>query len=94
MFRHATHQVRDMSLVKVCDLVGTPPARADLLTLAVKHTYDVGAYGVVAMGAASDRGTYWKAGLYISRRYLIAMSSTIKAKMHISFFDSDLDNLW
>ncbi len=94
VFRHATHRVKDMNLVKVCDLVGTPLARADLLTLAVKYTYDAGAYGVVAMGAASDRRTYWKAGLYISRRYLIAMSPTIKAKMHISFFDSDLDNLW
>lgn len=94
VFRHATHRVRDMNLVKVCDLVGTPPARADLLTLAVDYTYDQGAYGVVAMGAASDWRTYWKAGLYFSRRYLIAMSPAIKAKMHISFFDSDLDNLW
>ncbi len=94
VFRQAIRRTGDLNLVKVCDLVGTPQARADLLTFAVKYTYDIGAYGVVAMGAASDRGTYRKAGLYISRRYPIVMSPEIKARMHISFFDSDLDNLW
>jgi len=94
VFRHATHRVKDLNLVKVCDLIGTDKAKADLLTLAVKHAYDVNAYGIVAMGSYSEEKMYKQGGLYISKPYPIAMHPHITARMHISFFDSDLDNLW
>ncbi|MEA3296715.1 MAG: hypothetical protein U9R56_02490 [candidate division Zixibacteria bacterium] len=94
IFRHAVRRVGDLNLVKVCDLVGTPEAKADLLTLPVKLAYDVKAYGIVAMGSYDEEKSYRKAGLYISKPYPIAMHPHITAKMHISFFDSDLDNLW
>jgi len=94
VFRHATHRTKDLNLVKVCDLVGTNKAKAELLTLAVKLAYEVRAYGIVAMGSYSEEKMYRRGGLYISKPYAIAMPPHIKAKMHISFFDSDLDNLW
>lgn len=94
IFRHATHRIKDLNLVKVCDLVSTEKAKADLISLAVSFAYDVRAYGIVALGAYEDEKTYKKGGLYISKPYPIAMRPHITAKMHISFFDSDLDNLW
>jgi len=94
VFRHAKHRVRDFNLVKVCDLVGTPRAKADLLTSAIKLAYDVQAYGIAAIASNDDERIYKRAGLYLSRPYPIAMNPRIKAKVHISFFDSDLDNLW
>ncbi|MDH4156499.1 MAG: hypothetical protein OEW00_04395 [candidate division Zixibacteria bacterium] len=94
IIRHATHRVRDMNLVKVCDLVGTKKAQADLLTRAVLLAREVNAYGIVAMGSTTMRETFQQAGLWVSKPYPIAMPPNITAKMHISFFDSDLDNLW
>jgi len=42
----------------------------------------------------ADKKTYKKAGMCISKPYPITMRPHITAKMHISFFDSDLENLW
>ncbi len=94
VFRHARHRTRDLNLVKVCDLVGTETAKADLVSLAVRFAYERKAYGIVALGSINDEKTYRKAGLYIARPYPVTMPPHITAKMHISFFESDLDNLW
>jgi hypothetical protein len=94
IYRHASHRARDLDLVKVCDLVGTYEAKLDLVSLAMKFAYDVKAYGIVAIGANEDKKMYRKAGMYVARPYVIAMPAHITAKMHVTFFDSDLDNLW
>ena len=94
IYRHAKHRVKDFNLVKVCDLVGTTNAKADLLTLAVKYVCDVSAYGIVALGSVDEEPIYKKGGLYLNREYHMAVRPEITARVHISFFDSDLDNLW
>ena len=94
IFRHAIHRTRDLNLVKVCDLVGTEGAKVDLVSLAVDFADEVKAYGVVALGSFDEEKTYKKAGMCISKPYPITMRPHITAKMHISFFESDLDNLW
>ncbi len=94
IFRNAEHRKRDLKLVKICDLVGTETAKRDLLRVSMKFLYEQRAYGIVALAAASDEEIYRKAGLYISKPYPMALQKRIKAKMHITFFDSDLDNLW
>jgi hypothetical protein len=94
IFRHAIRRTRDLNLVKVCDLVGTEEAKVNLVSLAVDFSDEVKAYGVVALGSFEEEKTYKKAGICISRPYPVTMRPHITAKMHVSFFDSDLDNLW
>jgi hypothetical protein len=94
VFRLAKHRVKNLSLVKVCDLVGSPEVKTDLLRIALDYLYETKALGIVALAAASDEAIYRKAGLYISKPYPMALQKHIKAKMHVSFFDSDLDDLW
>jgi hypothetical protein len=94
IFRHATHRTKDLNLIKVCDLVGTEGAKVDLVSLAVDFAYEVKAYGIVALGSFDEEKSYKKAGMCISKPYPITMRPHITARMHISFFESDLDNLW
>jgi hypothetical protein len=94
IFRHAIHRTRDLNLVKVCDLVGTEEAKVDLISLAVDFVDEVKAYGVVALDSFGEEKTYKKAGMCLSRPYPVTMRPHITAKMRVTFFDSDLDNLW
>lgn len=94
IFRLARHRTRNLSLVKICDLVAAEPARRDLLAMAMDFTYQSNAAGVVALGSEAEEPIYRKAGLYIARPYPITMPPHIKARMRVTFFDSDLDNLW
>ncbi len=94
IFRLARHRTRNLSLVKICDLVATESARRDLLALALDYTYQCNSAGIVALGSAAEQSIYRKAGLYIARPYPITMPPHIKAAMRVTFFDSDLDNLW
>jgi hypothetical protein len=94
IFRHAIHRIRDLNLVKVCDLVGTEEAKVDLVSLAVDFADAVKAYGVVALGSFEEEKTYKKAGMCLSRPYPVTLRPHITAKMRVTFFDSDLDNLW
>jgi hypothetical protein len=94
IFRLAKHRTRDLSLVKVCDLVADEQARGDLLALATNFAYEVKAYGIVALGSADEESSYRKAGLFIARQYPVTMPPHITAGMRITFFESDLDNLW
>ncbi|MEE9554587.1 MAG: hypothetical protein V3W18_09840 [candidate division Zixibacteria bacterium] len=94
IFRIAQHRIKDLKLVKICDLVGTEAIKNDLLRISLKFLYEQHAYGIVALASSKDEKIYKKAGLYISKSYPIAMQEHIRAKMHVSFYDSDLDNLW
>jgi len=94
IFRQAKHRTRDMHLVKVCDLVGTKDARVDLISRAVEYGEEVKACGVVGLGSNDEEPIYKKAGMPISRPYPITMRPHITNIMHITFFESDLDNLW
>jgi uncharacterized protein (UPF0264 family) len=83
-----------MKLVKICDLVATDRARQDLIALAMNYAYETDAYGITAVGAAVDERDYKKAGMYVARPYIVTVPPHITAQIHVSFFDSDLDNLW
>lgn len=94
IFRQAKHFTKDLHIVKICDLVGTDNARLKLINIAVEFARKVGAYGVVALSSYVDDPLYRKAGLYISRPYIVTLPPNITAKIHVTFFDADLDNLW
>jgi len=94
VFREARHFAKDLYIVKICDLVGTENARLDLMQIAFNHAYEVKAYGIVAVGSNYDERLFKKAGLYISKPYVVTLPRTITSKIHVTFFDADLDNLW
>lgn len=94
IFRLATHPLKDFRLVKICDMAGSTEIKPDLISLAISYSYEVKADGVVAMAADSDKAIYKRAGLYISEPKPLVISPHLKKQLHITFFDSDLDNLW
>jgi len=94
VYRKSFHNVRNLKLVRICDLVGTESAKADLLTHAVKFAKENGVDGVVAISSNRDKKVYRRCGLWISQEYPIVLDPQIRAHAHITFFDSDLDNLW
>jgi hypothetical protein len=94
VFRIARHRIRDLKLTKICDLVGSYKEKLDLLSLAVDFAYRSDSHGIVAISSVDDESMFRKAGLYISRSYPVMMPRDMTAKMHVTFFDSDLDNLW
>ena len=94
IFRLAIHRIRDLKLVKICDLLGQERAKFELIGPAMKFNLEQDSYGIIALGSVEDEAIYRNAGLYISRPYPIALRKDIAEKMHVTFFDSDLDNLW
>lgn len=94
IFRLAVHPLKDLRLIKVCDLVGSREAKLDLLFIATDYAHSVEADGVVAMASVDDKELYRRAGLYVSEPKPLVISPHIKARMHVTFFESDLDNLW
>ncbi len=94
VFRKSFHKVKNLKLVRICDLVGTESAKIDLLSHAVKFARENGVDGVVAISSNRDRRIYKRCGLWVSQKYPIVLDPQIRAKAHITFFDSDLDNLW
>ena len=94
ILRKAIHPLQSLTLIKVCDLVGTSDSKKRLLRIGMKYLYHEKADGIVALGSAQDRKIYRSVGMYISKPYPVCLHKSIKAKIHISFFDSDLDNLW
>lgn len=94
IFREAAHNVKDLKIVKICDLVGTETTRFDLIRPALDYAKKINAYGIVALGSAADESFYRKCGMYISRPYVVTLNPRITAKIHVTFFDADLDNLW
>jgi hypothetical protein len=94
VYRLAVHLLKELQLVKVCDIAGSAQIKLDLLSLAIDYASEVKVDGIVAMASVADKDIYRKAGLYISEPKPLVISPHIKAKMHVTFFDSDLDNLW
>lgn len=94
IFREAKHHVRDIRIVKICELVGTEIAKLDLIGLALDFAKKAKVYGIVALGSVNDASFYRKCGLFISRPFVVTLKPRITAKIHITFFDADLDHLW
>jgi hypothetical protein len=96
VFRRAKHRARDLDLVKVCDLVGPEPAQRDLLTEVTRFasTDAAGTYGIVALSGVADAAAYRSAGLFVAQPYPVVVAAAVPGRMRVSFFDSDLDDLW
>jgi len=94
IFRLAEHRIKPFKIVKICDLVGVRSVKLQLLSKAMAFVEHTNADGIISLDSEKDNLVYKNAGLYISRDYPIALPKDIEAKMRVSFFDSDLDNLW
>jgi hypothetical protein len=94
ILREARHKTRDLYIVKVCDLVGTSTAKRDLLARAVGIARELRVDGIVAVSSRRDRTIFKQAGLWLERVLPIGLKPELAGKMQLSFFDSDLDNLW
>ena len=96
VYRRARHLVRDMDLVKICDFVGSAAALADLFASAMRYATSEarGTYGIVALSSVVDAAALRAAGLYLARPYPVVVAAGVPGKMRVSFFDSDLDDLW
>lgn len=96
VYRRARHHVRDMDLVKICDFVGTPTAKLDMLAEAMRYALrDArGTYGIVGLSAVEDAAAFKSAGMYVARPYPVVLAAGVEGRPRVSFFDSDLDNLW
>jgi hypothetical protein len=94
IYRLARNRLKELSIIKVCDLVGSDYARAALLARAMEYARESKVDGIVSLGSARDMGSYKRQGLWLSRPLPVGVRPEFKGKMHLSFFDSDLDNLW
>jgi hypothetical protein len=96
VFRRARHRARDLDLVKVCDLVGGDAAQRDLLTEVTRFaaTDAAGTYGIVGLSGTADAPAFRSAGLFVARPYPVVVAADVPGRMRVSFFDSDLDDLW
>ncbi len=96
VYRRARHLVRDMDLVKVCDFVGTPTAKRDMLAEAMRFAlHDApGTYGIVGLSGVADAAVFRSVGIYVARPYPVVLAAGISGRARVDFFDSDLDNLW
>jgi len=95
VYRRARHRARDMDLVKICDFVGTRTARLDLFAAAMRFALgERGTYGIVGLSAAAERADFRAAGMWVARPYPVVLAAGVTGRARVSFFDSDLDNLW
>ncbi|MFZ1685626.1 MAG: hypothetical protein WAU88_16030 [Candidatus Zixiibacteriota bacterium] len=96
IYRRAKHLVKDMDLVKICDFVGTRTAKRDLFADAMRFAVEEakGVYGIVGLSSVADEQEFKSTGMYIARPYPVVVAAGVEGKIRVSFFDSDLDNLW
>ncbi|HUU46551.1 MAG TPA: hypothetical protein VM118_12540 [Acidobacteriota bacterium] len=94
IFRRAAHRTRDLRLLKVVDLVGTDSARTALLAQAVIAARRAGVDGIVGLNAVGDRRIFSRCGLWLRRPFPVVLTGGYGGRMQVTFFDSDLDNLW
>jgi hypothetical protein len=97
VFRRARHLTRDLDIVKICDFVGEDPAVSDLLTVAMAYAFaarERGAYGIVGLSGVEDTALFRRAGLWVARPYPVVLAAPVEGRIRVSFFDSDLDDLW
>jgi hypothetical protein len=97
VWRRAKHLTRDLDVVKLCDFVGTSGALDALFAAAVRFARDEqarGTYGIVALSAMEDAPALKRAGLWVRRPYPVVLAGGVEGRVRVSFFDSDLDDLW
>ena len=96
VYRRAKHHVRDMDLVKICDVVGSAPARRDMFAEAMRYALNdaPGTYGIVGLGSVIDAPEFRSTGMYVVRPYPVVLAAGVEGRVRVTFFDSDLDNLW
>ncbi len=97
VFRRAKHLTRDLDVVRICDFAGSDAALDMLLAKATEFAREEqsrGTYGIVGLSAMSDAATFKRAGLWIQRPYPVVLAGGVDGAVRVSFFDSDLDDLW
>ena len=96
IYRRAKHLVKDMDLVRVCDMVGSRTARQDLLAKAMEFALkdSPGTYGIVGLSSALDEQSFKSAGMFVTRKYPVVLAAGVAGQVRVTLFDSDLDNLW
>ena len=97
VFRRARHLTRDLDVVKICDFVGSESALAQLLHEAVQFARQEqagGTHGIVALSHVVDAPVLRRAGLWVQRPYPVVLAGGVEGSVRVSFFDSDLDDLW
>lgn len=96
VYRRARHRVRDLDLVKICDFIASPGAKLDLLADAMRFalTEARGTYGIVGLSAEEDAAAFRSTGMYVARPYPVVLAAGVEGRFRVTFFDSDLDNLW
>jgi hypothetical protein len=94
ILREARHNTRNLHILKICELTGTTDSKLDLLTKATSMAEELKVDGVVAVSSSRDSATFKRAGLWLQTALPIGVKPELAGKMHLTFFDSDLDNLW
>lgn len=97
VFRRAKHRTRDLDILKICDFAASETALADLLTVAMAHAYAAhsrGTYGIVGLSGVEDTLAFRHAGMWVARPYPVVLAAGVDGRIRVSFFDSDLDDLW
>ncbi|MBK7141303.1 MAG: hypothetical protein IPH75_04395 [bacterium] len=96
IYRRAKHTTRDLDIVRVVDCVATRTAKLDLLAEAMRFAIQdcPGVYGIVGLSSNTDADTFKSAGMWLGRPYPVVLAAGVDGQIHVSLFDSDLDNLW
>lgn len=96
VYRRAKHHVKDMDLVKICDFVGSTPAKWDMFAEAMRFALNDArdTYGIVGLSSPSDASEFTSTGMYVVRPYPVVLAAGVEGRARVTFFDSDLDNLW
>lgn len=94
LYRRARHNSRDLDIIRICDMVGVPEANLALISEAIRAAHKLNVDGIVALGSPKDRAIFKNAGMWLTKRFPVGLKPEFAGKMHLTFFDSDLDNLW
>ena len=94
IFRRARHNTKELDIIKICDFVGSEVAKIRMICEVLRIADETGVDGVVALSSSRDKAIFNRAGMWLSIKYPIGLKPNFAGKMHLTFFDSDLDNLW
>ncbi len=94
VLREARHNTKNLHILKICELTGTADSKLDLLSKANAFAEDVGLDGIVGVSSSRDKAIFKRAGLWLEKALPIGVKPELAGKLHLTFFDSDLDNLW
>ncbi len=96
VYRRAKHRVKDMDLVKICDFVGSSAVKGDMFAEAMRFARNdaPGTYGIVGLSSTVDVPEFRSTGMYVIRPYPVVLAAGVEGQARVTFFDSDLDNLW